>query len=389
MKFFRLLLVPPAFICVFIVRLLARFGIIIRFGEFISARMGHLAGNTECYLCEKDKDKQKYYDIWTHSGPPASKQLEKMISRVVFIDRTGISRFVSLCNSLLTGNEKHSADSSQMDRDIYNLFEKYPPHLSFTREEVNQGEIGLRRLGIPPGAKWVYLIVRDAAKHPQLPYHSYRNADIKNYAPAAQYLADRGYYVIRVGAKVLHPFPIKHPRIIDLSSMEPYDDFMSVFLGAKCEFCISTSTGPDAIPYIFRRPIVYTDFAPVEYLFTFSPMSLAIWKHHEKDGKRMTFQEIIDSKAGHFMATEQFERAGITLIPNTPAEILEVVSEMADAVEEVRSMRNYMLGVRNVGLEAQEKFWDKFPKSNSMYNDKPLHGEIRMRIGSEFLKGYQ
>ena len=28
-------------------------------------------------------------------------------------------------------------------------------------------------------------------------------------------------------------------------------------------------------------------------------------------------------------------------------------------------------------------------RSLSKYNQKPLHGEIRMRIGAEFLRGYQ
>ncbi len=38
---------------------------------------------------------------------------------------------------------------------------------------------------------------------------------------------------------------------------------------------------------------------------------------------------------------------------------------------------------------AQDAFWDAFPRGNSEFNKRPLHGEIRMRIGAEFLKGYQ
>ena len=32
-------------------------------------------------------------------------------------------------------------------------------------------------------------------------------------------------------------------------------EFMDIYLGANCEFCISTMCGFDAIPYIFRKPI--------------------------------------------------------------------------------------------------------------------------------------
>jgi len=42
-----------------------------------------------------------------------------------------------------------------------------------------------------------------------------------------------------------------------------------------------------------------------------------------------------------------------------------------------------------VGKDPQEKFWKSYPlKSVSPYNQKPLHGEVRVRVGREFLKGY-
>jgi len=381
MKVLKLIfLAPIGFFFVLIIRVLARFGFVIRFGEFFSNRLGHLAGNTECYLCEKSAGVQKGFDIWAHSGEPANKHLAKMISRVIKVDPTGFTRLISLCNSTITGWERHYASPTQMDRDIHNLFEKFPPHLSFTDKELEYGYNATKRLGIPRGAKWVYLIVRDEAKHPGLPYHSYRNADIENYVKASEWLADQGYYVVRMGKTVSKTMPSKHPRIIDFTN-EKHDDFLAVYLGAFCHFCISTSTGPDAIPYIFRRPICYADFVPVEYLFSFLKDSIAIWKHHEKDGKRMTFKEIIESKAGLFMRAENFEQAGITLINNTPEEILELVKEMEERCSGYE--------ILNVDDTMQQKFWAEFPKTVSEYNNQPLHGEARMRIGSEFLRGYQ
>ena len=385
MKFFRLIFVPLGFLCVLIVRLLARVGILIRFGEFFSARLGHLAGHTEVYLCEKDAGIQpKSFDIWVHKSEPASEQLARMFARVLHVDWTGFTRLVMLCNSCFPGAEKHLAESDQLDRDIHNTMEKYPPHLSFTDDELRYGHHKTKMLGIPSGAKWVYLIVRDDAKHPHLPYHSYRNADIDSYALAALWLADQGYYVVRMGKNVLDPMPVQHPKIIDFAMQ--HDDFMQVYLGAFCEFCISTGTGPDAIPYIFRRPICYTNYVPLEYLMTFAPKSLAIWKHHEKDGKRMSVAEIIESKAGQFMRADEFEEAKITLVDNTPEEILAVVKEMVDILEcPYPTYRS----ITKDALPDQTWFWSQFPRSMSDYNKKPLHGELRMRIGSEFLRWYQ
>ena len=129
---------------------------------------------------------------------------------------------------------------------------------------------------------------------------------------------------------------------------------------------------------IFRRPVCYVNYVPLEYLQTYHRGSLAIWKHHEKDGKRMTLAEIYASGAGHFMRAEQFEDAGITLVDNTPEEIKAVALEMADIQE--RSQEVWL---------AQEAFWQAFPRGVSEFNKRPLHGEIRMRIGAELLKGYQ
>lgn len=370
MKFLRLLLVPFAALVV----IAARLGLPIRFGSIMSTRMGHLAGNMECYLCERDAGLSRGWDFWHHSGPPCSAQLDKMLRRVVRIDRTPFTYVCSVVNQLFDGWEKHRIDTVQVDRDIHNLQDRFPAHLTFTAAEEEEGDLRKQILGIPTGAKWVYLVVRDSAKHPHIPYHSYRNCDVASFEQAALALAERGYYVIRDGRQVAKPFAVKHPRVIDFALRTPYDDFMSIYLGAKCAFCISTGTGPDAIPVIFRRPVCYVNYVPLEYLQTYNTGSLAIWKHHEKGGKRMTLAEIYESKCGHFMAAEQFAEAGITLVDNTPQEITEVALEMAA-----------WLGLER---DQQDAFWRAFPRSNSTYNDAPLHGDIRMRIGREFLKGY-
>ena len=158
-------------------------------------------------------------------------------------------------------------------------------------------------------------------------------------------------------------------------------DFMDVYLAAHCAFCVTSGTGLDAVCASLRRPMCFVNYAPFEYLPTWFAGSLAIWKHYEKDGKRMTVEEIAKSDAGHFMRAEEFEIAGIALVDNTPEEIKAVALEMADRVG------NWMLEDHIWG--GQQKFWDAFPRSLSKYNQRPLHGEIRMRIGAEFLKGYQ
>ena len=90
----------------------------------------------------------------------------------------------------------------------------------------------------------------------------------------------------------------------------------------------------------------------------------------------MSFKEIIEAEVGQAMQYMVYDEKKITLHENTPEELTVVVSEMCDYIE---------------GRIPQEQFefWKAFPRSISPYNGKPLHGEIKMRIGREFLKGYE
>lgn len=393
MKLVKLLFLPFAFLMVALMRALARAGILIRIGEFWSSRVGHFAGNTECYLCEKDESLHpKSFDIWIHYGMVSNRYLSKMFSRVMWIDRTGFFSIVKLVNSLFPGFEKFIAMPVQADRDIYNLFEKYPPHLYFTQAEEKHGRQELLTLGIPEGAKWVCLVVRDSAYLQHSPSlkasNAYRDCDIKSYLLACLSLTERGYYVVRMGAIVNQHFQIRHTKIIDYATSGKRSEFMDIYLGAKCSFCLTTGTGIDAIPYIFRRPMCYADYSQVEYLLTYAQKSLAIFRHHMKDGKRMTLEEIWQSGIGQAMKTADFGAAGITLQDNTPEEIRDVAMEMCDRLEGYywNDIPLHQAYLGSAGK--QEAFWRTFPRSISPYNGKPIHGEIRMRIGREFLKGY-
>lgn len=379
LKLLRLALVPFALLCVGLVRLLGRFGVLIRFGVITSHRLGHMLGDMECYLCERDAGIQpKAIDLWAHGGPVANKAAARLLWRELSIDPTKFVLMVNMLNQLFQGWEKHCIRTTQVDRDIHNLFEKRPPHFKFSEDELMRGEQTLREWGVPAGAKWVCIIQRDSAYLPQLGYHSHRDSKIETYMGAAYELAKRGYYVFRMGANTTEQLLLKHSKVFDYARNGMRSDFMDLYLGAHCEFCVSNGCGFDAIPHVFRRPICYVNIVPVEYLMTFVNPSLAIFKHHVKDGKRLTPAEIYDANLGQCMAASDYVEAKVTLEDNSPLEITEVVMEMADLVERKLIYR-----------QREQGFWNEFPRSISPFNGKPLHGEIRMRIGAKFLEQYQ
>lgn len=382
MKFLRLLALPLAFAAVFLMRHMKRK---VRFGEIWSPRLGHLVGNTECYLCERDAGRHDgFIDIWYPvRGMCSHPLIERKYRKYLHTVPQWLGNMIVVVNRLFRGFEAHEVSSEQLDRDVHNLWEKHGPHLSFTKSEERKGQKLLRSLGIPEGAKWVCLIVRDSAylkataPGQDSSYHDYRDSDIATYAEASVRLANKGYYVIRMGKVVEKPLPVRHNRIIDYASHK-LTDFGQLYLGAKCEFCFGASTGFMAIPQVFNRPTVVVNFAPVEYISTWCK-GLVIWKHHVKDDKRMTLKEIFDSGAGQFMAAKQFKDIGITLVDNTAQEITDVVLEMAEWLE----------WGGNGYDQTQEFFWNQFPlKAISPYNRKPLHGKPRVRVGRKFLENY-
>jgi len=111
---------------------------------------------------------------------------------------TGLGRLACLgtgpinwVNRLIPMGAVHEiGNNTQHDRDVLNLLDRFPPHLEFTPEEEARGESGLRAIGIPPGAPFVCLIVRDNAYHDddQDGRDTYRFSDIQNYAFAAEEL---------------------------------------------------------------------------------------------------------------------------------------------------------------------------------------------------------
>lgn len=375
--------IPLAILLVVVARLAKRRSIFIRFGVFTSGRIGHLIGNTDVHLCEKAEGKHNWgkrtIDIWTHHGPPANTQAAKMIARELRVWPEAIVMPALVINKMFRGWQLNEILNFSFDRDPSNLMDKYQPWFKFTAKEIKRGEETLRSYGLSDGAQLVCLTVRDGAFLPHLPYHRFRDSDIDTYADAVTKLAERGYYVFRMGAKMAKRLPVSHPRVIDYAFDERRNDFMSMYLMSRCAFCLSTSTGIDAAAIAFRRPMAYVNFLPLEYLPTWIP-SLAIWKHMHKDGHRMTPAEVFDSKAGMFLSAEEFMFHKISWEDNTSQEITAVAMQMADIVDGKATLPSW---------EEQSWFWKGFPNSVDPVAGELLHGKVRMRIGSAFLEEYR
>ena len=277
---------PLAFIFLFILKLLSPF-LLVRFGLLHSDRIGHFAANTQIFLIEEEFNlkTKKTFDIFYFPRIPCNQQLAKMWKRNIRIFPKNIirpfcliSRRLSFFNAHVTGRRQGS------DRDINNLLDKSNNKLKFTENEKEFGFQELKKFGLEKNNKFVCLIVRDSEylnkTFPQgdWSYHDFRDSNIDSFLDAAEFIANQGIYVFRMGKFTKKKFISSNKKIIDYSNSKYRTDFLDIYLSANCLFCISTSTGLDAIPFIFRKPIAYANVVPFIDLITSTERNLILFK---------------------------------------------------------------------------------------------------------------
>ena len=419
-KFFtlvRILLRIPIYLialvpCI-IIRLISPW-IIIRINRFPCANFGDFVEFPCLYHCKKelkiDLPKKKYLDfVYIDTNDKIhNKQLAKMwrrkfnfLSGYLLGPIDGVSKFIP-------GWKTHAIDvlSRRRSRDVNNLIEKHQP-LNFINEEEIYGKNMLNKFGLRDGDKFVCLAIRDngyqqkkiPSRYRNWSYHDYRNQDINNYLLAAEELAIKGYYVFRMGVSVEKPFISNNPKIIDYANSNFRSDFMDVYLGAKCSFCISTSFGFDQLPDFFGKPIAFSSVAPLGDMHTYREKDLYLMKHHilRKEKRRMSLSEIFSHGVAFAYESRIFDEHGVELVENTSEEIKDLVMEMVEYLE-------FNKKLNSEDEELQKSFKNLYTANLKRFNQRPdsenelwhiqepkkeesiLHGKVRCRYSSKFLR---
>ena len=372
----KLMLLVLAAPVVVIVRLLSPF-VLVRFGGLKSARLGHLALNTELYTCEMDAglDQRRTLDVFYHGSTVCNRQLRKMWDRTLHVHT--FARHVDWLNRRLPGGGIHEI-TLPTDRDEHQLLGRTRSHISFTTDERDAGSKALSDLGVPEGASFICFHSRDSAYLESLRpghnwgYHDYRETDVSNFVPAAEEMGRRGYHSLRVGAVIRDAVASDDPRVIDYA-VDGRSDFMDIYLVANCRFFLCSSSGLMGLANTFRVPLAYVDVVPLEYTppgarDLFIPKKL--WLREE--GRFLTFRETLSSGAGRFLRSDQFQALGVELVENTPEEVCALAVEM-----EERLRGTWQSGEENENL--QGRYWALFNPTHVCYGSPA-------RIGTEFLR---
>ena len=382
-----------------IIRLISPW-IVIRIQKVDTNNFGEFILRPALYYCKKklkiDQPTKKYIDLLYihHKDKLYNKQLAKMWKRKLNFLSGYLLDPINRVNKLIPGWKNH-AISFIRERDIDHLFEKYQV-LDFTTEEEIYGKKMLSKFGLKDEDKFVCLLVRDgayqlkkiSARYRDWHYHDYRHTDIDKFILAAEELAKRGYYIFRMGVIVEKPFKSKNPKIIDYANSNLRSDFMDIYLGAKCSFCISTGSGFQCLPDLFRKPIIDLS-VPLGDKLTHSEKYLLMIKHHvlKKEKRRLSLSEIFSYGVAYAFETKIFEQKGIELVENTPEEIKDLAIEMVENLESKKKLNPE-------DEELQRTFRDLYTSNILRYDyqksknlkDMIIHGQIRSRFGTKFLR---
>ena len=385
--------------------------ITIRIARVKTTNYGDFAGMPAAYYVKKkkkiDQPKNKYIDLLYihHEDKVSNKQLEKMWKRKFNFYSSHILDPINRVGQYLPGWKIHRIEvlCNRLESMANYFVENWQP-LEFTPKEEIDGKKILNKFGFKDGDKFVCLAVRDGAyqrnkispRFRDWSYHDFRNYNINNFLLAAEELTKRGYFVFRMGSIVEKSFSSKNPKIIDYANSDLRSDFMDVYLGAKCSFCISTGLGFDDVPYIFKRPVALIacpigDLTPYR---VYNENFLFLSKHHvlKKEKRRLSLSEIFLYGLVTTFETKGFEKKGIKLEENSPEEIKNLALEMVDYLE-----FNKKLNPKDEELQKTFKnLYAAMIKRAVNNGDKDIilrhisytkiPGKIRCRFSSQFLR---
>ena len=384
-RYFSYLLVTILIPIIFLIIIIFKPFVTIRFMSISSNRIGHFAGNVEIYLCEKDKrkDTRKYYDICFYQTLVSNVTLAEMWRKKlnilpnyfifpIYFTLEFFSKFLKFLKVHIVKNE--SIDN----RDYNNYLDNTLPQLKISNKQHITGIKFLKEFGLSKNDKFVCFIVRDDAYLSNIyhkkdwSYWSYRNYDIDDFILAAEELTKLGYFVFRMGKLTQKKMVTKNKMIIDYSKSPIRNDFLDIYLGANCEFCLTTDVGFDYIPFIFRRPLAsITD--PISLIKFSSKKFLNIYSDYfsTKDNRKLSLSEIFEYNLAYFSGSQYLYENNIKLIHPDKYQIRDLVLDMIDYIK-----NDFKLSEMDEKL--QTKFFEIYKKKlNSDYFKETFLKELK------------
>ena len=253
----KVFLIPIAVLILFFI-------MVIRFIRIVQVypvdmQFGHLLAMTHANevrnRCWNKAHFRKKQTIYCFFGIVTSDYLIRKLGENVLTLRGNLAWTVNRLSSFFPSTQIYFGDDTLTPN-----YEHLDPLIKFSLTEQHMGK---KFLG-ENCKKFVCLNVRDSGYNSLLntKYNfpakewKFRNSDIETYRDAVRKLDEINYCVYRMGKIVVKPLKVVSPRVFDYATDGTRSEFLDFYLGSTCDFVISTGSGWDEIPKIFRKPVM-------------------------------------------------------------------------------------------------------------------------------------
>jgi putative glycosyltransferase (TIGR04372 family) len=209
-----------------------------------------------------------------------------------------------------------------------------PPLMRLNAEERAVARTLLVQMGVPEGAWFVCLHVREGGYHRDWnrKYPSARDAEIEDYYDAIRAITARGGWVVRMGDRTMTPLlPMK--QVVDYAHSPFKCEIGDIVLSASARFLLGTNSGFATVPGIYGVPNVLTNWVPISLPLWFGADIMVpklLWRRDE--ARHVSFEEMLSTPLGAMQNVADFP-PDMEIRKNTPAEIVEATVEMLDRLD--------------------------------------------------------
>ena len=279
---------------------------------------------------------RKKLTIYCFFGPVTSDYALKKIGANVPVVRGNLAWLVDRFGKVIPNTQIYYHEDARL-QDYGDL----APLIKFSKAEIKAGETFIE----PYQSSFICLNVRDSAYNKKLqqdlqfPAKNWddRNSDIQTYVKASEYLAQSGYTVFRMGAAVNEPLVSSSAKVIDYATNGMRTEFLDFYLGSKCKFAVSTGSGWDEIPRLFKKPIILVnilDFLDEGTLRRDCFIYPKIGRSQET-GNTLKLQDFFHILFSNNLKQVGFDlrKSGVTIQDLSSEELVDAVTEMAARVE--------------------------------------------------------
>ena len=370
-----------------------RWGRIIRLGGINGGRLGHLVMDQEMYFAEQEcgihSTNPKLLDIryvWTAGLPISNLLLLNHWKAKIWIGPKFLLQPIEAWNRKLPGGNVHvipyrkGPQTLNQHNDLHGVLQRTRPHFALDVEEIRKATNAIQARGFDSDSKFVCLHVRDGFHFETFSKGNFkdddtRNADIDTYGSAIDYLISEGYVVIRMGSTAREALRRKHHHIWDYAIDGSRSELLDLYLPSICTFFISTLSGPEKIAQLFRRPILFTNLAPLKSISLWMNYSVIIPKllQNSETKEPIPWKTIFRNELFR-TGSNELRRMKLSFVNNSSDEIEAGTREIHLRLSGVwkEHTKNDLL---------QEEFLDLVP-------DYLKAGGVRAKIGSAFLQDY-